>query len=148
MKTLKYIIRNAFIGMGIGSLVSCLITIFFFQNSNSLGIPSFTQMFSSNSQASAVQLLIFAALGILQGAANKLFKNERLSLLAATAMHYFLILIPLMLSGIYLHWFAIAWSSFVPFLLFVSVIYCFIYLFLYLMHKKDIEKINRRLKQL
>ncbi|EJN94673.1 DUF3021 domain-containing protein [Streptococcus ratti] len=148
MKTLKYIIRNAFIGMGIGSLVNCLITIFFFPNSKSLGIPSFTQMFSSSSKASAVQLLIFASLGILQGAASRLFENERLSLLAASAIHYFLILLPLMVSGVYLHWFAIAWSSFVQFLLLASVIYCFIYLFFYLVHKKDIEEINKRLKQL
>ncbi|MGT2948496.1 DUF3021 domain-containing protein [Streptococcus devriesei] len=148
MKIAKHIISYAFIGMGIGSFINCLITTLFFPNSSSLGIPSFTHMFSSASQAGAVQLLIFALLGILQGAAGRLFKNERLSLLSATAIHYFLILIPLVLSGIYLHWFKMAWASFGLFLLLASIIYSFIYLFLYLTQKKDVQEINKRLSQI
>lgn len=45
MKILKQIITYSFIGIGIGSLMNYFIAIFFFPNSNPLGVPSFVQLF-------------------------------------------------------------------------------------------------------
>ena len=105
MKILKQIITYSFIGIGIGSLMNYFIAIFFFFIFNPLGVPSFVQLFSSVSQATAVQLFIFALLGVLQGFASSLFKNEKLSLLTTSLIHYLFIVLPLLVAGAYLHWF-------------------------------------------
>lgn len=148
MKILKQIITYSFIGIGIGSLMNYFIAIFFFPNSNPLGVPSFVQLFSSVSQATAVQLFIFALLGVLQGFASSLFKNEKLSLLTTSLIHYLFIVLPLLLAGSYLHWFYMTWKYFVFSFLLVSIIYILIYLFCYFENKKNIQKINKKLHQI
>ncbi|WP_057491125.1 DUF3021 domain-containing protein [Streptococcus orisasini] len=147
MKILKQIISYSFIGIGIGSVMNYVIAIFFFPNSNPLGVPSFVHHFSSASQATAVQLFIFALLGILQGFASDLFRNEKLSLLTTSLIHYLFIVLPLVLAGFYLHWFHMTWIYLAFFLFAVSIIYILIYLFCYFAHKKEIQKINNRLHQ-
>ena len=105
-------------------------------------------LFSSVSQATAVQLFIFALLGVLQGFASSLFKNEKLSLLTTSLIHYLFIVLPLLLAGSYLHWFYMTRKYFVFSFLLVSIIYILIYLFCYFENKKNIQKINKKLHQI
>lgn len=147
MKIINYIIttiKYAFIGVGWGTLIHYITTILINKGFYPT-VPSFAHKFDNLSNAVGVQLLLFAILGILQGYSSYIFRKENISLSARTIAHFFLILVPLWIVGIILHWFSFSKTSMIIFFLTFTILYIIFYTLTYINEKRKIELINKKL---
>ncbi|AND80174.1 DUF3021 domain-containing protein [Streptococcus pantholopis] len=148
MKHLKQIIPSAFIGVGIGTFVNFMFVLVT-GSDFSFGLPAFIEQFHSETLAAGLQICIFALLGISQGLASNVFKHAhyKQNLLAISILHYLLIVFPLLTAAWYLRWFSASWLAFLALLLSVSFTYLLVYIFNYLLIRKDILAINQELRE-
>ncbi|MEX2804723.1 DUF3021 domain-containing protein [Streptococcus sp. H31] len=148
MKLLKQIIPSAFIGVGIGTLINFMFALVT-GSDFSFGLPAFVEQFHSETFAAGLQIIIFALLGISQGLASNIFTlaHYKQNLLAISILHYLLIVFPLLTAAWYLRWFSASWPALLALLLSVSFTYLLIYIFNYLLIRKDILAINQELRE-
>lgn len=146
IKIFKKLISNVVIGIGIGAVITYIITIIIGKTFTP-AVPAFLEQFPNETVAVGGQFVTFASLGLLQGLASSTFNkvDNTHSLLTLTAIRYGLIVLPLLLAGCYLKWFSLNLLAFIGFLLPISGIYGVVYLFNYLAIKKDIREINTKL---
>lgn len=145
MKVLKKMLVYALMGLGMGSLATYLASLVVGRGF-SPAVPAFMEQFQSDISAVGVQLVIFAGLGMAQGMAGSVFHQaEKYSLLWLTCLHYSLIVVPLLVAGWYLRWFQFSVTSLLGMLVFISFLYVAIYVFNYVMIKRDIGAINTKL---
>ncbi|QWQ39074.1 DUF3021 domain-containing protein [Gemella sp. zg-570] len=146
MKILKEIILYSIIGIGFGTLLHYIITTFILDYSFSPVVPNFASKFNNIDTAVGLQLLVFALIGVSQGFARNIFKQDNY-LFRQSIIHYFLITLPLLLGGYYLHWFELDLKKLLRFLIFVSLIYFILFLIFYFSTKKKIDEINKKLSK-
>ena len=143
MKLFKKMVAFGLMGIGIGSILSLAFSLI--HGDYSPGIPEFLESFSNTNKAMIVQTIIFIVLGILQGFSSRIFKNVgEQNFKMIFLKHYLLIILPLLLAGYYLKWFA-GLKTLILMIVFSSFLYGVIALVSYLSVKNDIKKINGKL---
>lgn len=144
MKTLSKIITSFVIGVGIGNLIECLLTLYF--GEFVMGTPDFLAAHPSLVFVKLVQTGIYGGFGLISPVGQELFSKKENSLFKATTLHLLLIFAYFAFAGFYLRWFSnfssflISWASFL-------LIYFIIWTFIYLTEKRKIEEMNRQLKK-
>ncbi|MGT2907499.1 DUF3021 domain-containing protein [Streptococcus dentiloxodontae] len=146
MNILRKMVSSAFIGIGIGYFITFFVTLLAYRTYKT-AIPSFAEQFSTETQAVASQLFVFALLGIGQGLAAFLFKTvkDKQGFLLIVCLHYILIAFPLLAAAWYLHWVSMTWFSFLAMLIVISMVYVLVFIVNYLSVRKDIIQINAKL---
>ena len=143
MKLLKKMVAFGLMGIGIGSILSLAFSLI--HGDYSPGVPEFLESFSNTNKAMIAQTIIFIVLGILQGFSSGIFKNVgEQNFKMIFLKHYLLIILPLLLAGYYLKWFA-ELKTLILMIVFSSFLYGVIALMSYLSVKNDIKKINGKL---
>ena len=139
MKNLKRIINGAFVGVGIGYTVSLIYSAIF--GAYSPGVPKFIEQFDSELTAVFFITLAYMVLGIIQSYATLIMENEKRSLLLNTLMHYFLVVVPLLVSAYVLYW-SRSVIGLISVGLTASLVYFIIWVTIYKSIRKEISKIN------
>ena len=145
MKYIKNILCGALMGVGIGSIIT-LAMAYSYTNGYYPGVPSFLEKFSDIRTAVAIQFLVYALLGITQMMAGQLYKNINASqLFLRTIIHYFIVVISVVLAAWYLHWGPNTLGKIISMVAMITIIYFIIWIVEYLQIKRTIDKINRHL---
>lgn len=130
MKTLNHFLHFGFLGAGIGSLITTLMLLF-------MGAGS----------ASIKELAVWLVTSFLIGIYTTIMYEDRLKLLTATAIHFVLTFITVVLSGVICDYgnglLAIFRNMFPTFL----IIYVVVYLAIFLSSKANEKEINESLSK-
>ena len=138
MKLLKEVLVRGFQGISIGiSLIYTIAFIFILVSGKNQVIDS--SFFIKQYVAGAV-------IGFFFGVLNLLFQVDRLGIIGATIIHFIGICIVFFKMGYYAGWIGYDAMSIIEALVVLIVSYFFIWLFCYIGWKKEVDKINRNLK--
>lgn len=144
MKTLSKILTSFVIGVGIGNLIECLLTLYF--GEFVMGTPDFLTAHPSLVFVKLVQTGIYGGFGLVSLVGQELFSKKENSLFKATTLHLLSIFAYFAFAGFYLRWFtdfSVFFISCASFLL----IYFIIWTLIYLAEKRKFEEINRQLQK-
>ncbi|WP_067142805.1 DUF3021 family protein [Oceanivirga salmonicida] len=143
---IKRIFMGPFIGIGNGIIISL---IFNYINSSNIYYAtnlSFYNKFDNHLTPTVISFACFAIIGIISNLASMIYDIKNMSIFLKTLMHIFIIYLTVFIIGKYLHWFGgDIYSIILNFIIF-SIIYLIIWVIFYLIEKKEIEKINKKLK--
>lgn len=130
MKTLNHFLHFGFLGAGIGSLITTL-----------------TLLFMGAGSASVKELGVWLVASFLIGIYTTIMYEDRLKLLTATAIHFVLTFVTVVLSGVICDYgnglLAIFKNMFPTFL----IIYVVVYLAIFLSSKANEKEINESLRK-
>ncbi len=148
--TVQSILIGTVIGISIGYLIGLVISIGLARGEVIpygevyLVAPKVVARYGNEFNAVLLQTVVTAILGISCLHANLIFKQEHWSLLKQTVIHFFVIIIPVMLASLLLDW---SGGHEIYMLVFAVKIYFAIWVINYLHIKKKINKLNQQLKQ-
>lgn len=144
MKKLMKILAGALIGIGIGSLVECVLTVV--HGTLIIGTPRFLAAHDSVVFVRAVQTLLYAGFGIVSELTSSLYDRDGESLLKKTTVHILVIFLYFLATGWYLKWFTNLYAVLASAAIFF-VIYALIWIIIYNVEKKEIDAVNEKLKK-
>ncbi|MBY4798219.1 DUF3021 domain-containing protein [Collinsella sp. AGMB00827] len=108
------------------------------------GVPSFLASFANEHTAVLVERIVYALLGLTMNLPRRLFDLDRLSLAAATALHFLIVIGSLLVAGIYLQW-AQMGPQLISFIAIASAIYFVIWFIIWFSIRHKISQMNQRL---
>lgn len=134
--------RDSFlIGVGIGSLVEAIISIFL--HINIVGVSSFVESVPSG-YAKIIQCILYGGFGIVGLLTSKIYKLK-IHLALKTILQFMCLIIYFLIVGIYLRW--TSTRNLLFSLIIFVVIYLVIWTLIYIERKKEVDMINMNLKK-
>ena len=134
--------RDSFlIGVGIGSLVEAIISIFL--HINIVGVSSFVESVPSG-YAKIIQCILYGGFGIVGLLTSKIYKLK-IHLALKTILQFMCLIIYFLIVGTYLRWTSTR-NLLISLIIFV-VIYLVIWTLIYIERKKEVDMINMNLKK-
>lgn len=134
--------RDSFlIGVGIGSLVEAIISIFL--HINIVGVSSFVESVPSG-YAKIIQCILYGGFGIVGLLTSKIYKLK-IHLALKTILQFMCLIIYFLIVGTYLRW-TNTRNLLFSLIIFV-VIYLVIWTLIYIERKKEVDMINMNLKK-
>ena len=134
--------RDSFlIGVGIGSLVEAIISIFL--HINIVGVSSFVESVPSG-YAKIIQCILYGGFGIVGLLTSKIYKLK-IHLALKTILQFMCLIIYFLIVGTYLRW--TSTRNLLFSLIIFVVIYLVIWTLIYIERKKDVDMINMNLKK-
>lgn len=145
MKTLKNCFIGALIGIGIGNLIECLLTVLY--GSLVISTPQFLAAHDSLVFVRVIQTVLYAGFGIVSVVASSLFGDDGKNLFKKTTLHSIIVFAYFLATGWYLKWFSSPYEILMSTAIFI-VIYALIWFAIYTSKKKEIEAVNEKLHRL
>lgn len=145
MKKVMKIFVAALTGIGIGSLIECVLTVFY--GSLIIGTPQFMAAHESVVFVRVVQTILYAGFGVVSELASSLYDRDGESLLKRTTVHIVVIFLYFLATGWYLKWFTNLYAVLASVAIFF-VIYALIWILIYRSKKREIDAVNEKLKKL
>lgn len=134
--------RDSFlIGVGIGSLVEAIISIFL--HINIVGVSSFVESVPSG-YAKIIQCILYGVFGIVGLLTSKIYKLK-IHLALKTILQFMCLIIYFLIVGTYLRW--TSTRNLLFSLIIFVVIYLVIWTLIYIERKKEVDMINMNLKK-
>ena len=134
--------RDSFlIGVGIGSLVEAIISIFL--HINIVGVSSFVESVPSG-YAKIIQCILYGGFGIVGLLTSKIYKLK-IHLALKTILQFMCLIIYFLIVGTYLRW--TSTRNLLFSLIIFFVIYLVIWVLIYIERKKEVDMINMSLKK-
>lgn len=134
--------RDSFlIGVGIGSLVEAIISIFL--HINIVGVSSFVESVPSG-YAKIIQCILYGGFGIVGLLTSKIYKLK-IHLALKTILQFMCLIIYFVIVGTYLRW--TSTRNLLFSLIIFVVIYLVIWTLIYIERKKEVDMINMNLKK-
>jgi len=134
--------RDSFlIGVGIGSLVEAIISIFL--HINIVGVSSFVESVPSG-YAKIIQCILYGGFGIVGLLTSKIYKLK-INLALKTILQFMCLIIYFLIVGTYLRW--TSTRNLLFSLIIFVVIYLVIWTLIYIERKKEVDMINMNLKK-
>lgn len=134
--------RDSFlIGVGIGSLVEAIISIFL--HINIVGVSSFVESVPSG-YAKIIQCILYGGFGIVGLLTSKIYKLK-IHLALKTILQFMCLIIYFVIVGTYLRW--TSTRNLLFSLIIFVVIYLVIWTLIYIERKKEVDMINISLKK-
>lgn len=134
--------RDSFlIGVGIGSLVEAIISIFL--HINIVGVSSFVESVPSG-YAKIIQCILYGGFGIIGLLTSKIYKLK-IHLALKTILQFMCLIIYFLIVGTYLRW--TSTRNLLFSLIIFVVIYLVIWTLIYIERKKEVDMINMNLKK-
>lgn len=149
MKQINF--KNLFNSFCIGVSISIFIAILFSLKENT-GFyhptpPDLTTRFGNQLNAMLIQTISSGFYGILWFLLGKIYKLPNISLSKATILHFILGLLISLPVAYFLNWTNLSYLALLSFILMFTIIYCFIWAYMHILHKAKIKTINEKLKQ-
>lgn len=138
---MKKYIDSFLIGVGIGSLVEAIISIFL--HINIVGVSSFVESVPSG-YAKIIQCILYGGFGIVGLLTSKIYKLK-IHLALKTILQFMCLIIYFLIVGTYLRW-TNTRNLLFSLIIFV-VIYLVIWTLIYIERKKEVDMINMNLKK-
>ncbi len=138
---MKKYIDSFLIGVGIGSLVEAIISIFL--HINIVGVSSFVESVPSG-YAKIIQCILYGGFGIVGLLTSKIYKLK-IHLALKTILQFMFLIIYFVIVGTYLRW--TSTRNLLFSLIIFVVIYLVIWTLIYIERKKEVDMINMNLKK-
>lgn len=138
---MKKYIDSFLIGVGIGSLVEAIISIFL--HINIVGVSSFVESVPSG-YAKIIQCILYGGFGIVGLLTSKIYKLK-IHLALKTILQFMCLIIYFLIVGTYLRW--TSTRNLLFSLIIFFVIYLVIWVLIYIERKKEVDMINMSLKK-
>lgn len=138
---MKKYIDSFLIGVGIGSLVEAIISIFL--HINIVGVSSFVESVPSG-YAKIIQCILYGGFGIVGLLTSKIYKLK-IHLALKTILQFMCLIIYFLIVGTYLRW--TSTRNLLFSLIIFVVIYLVIWTLIYIERKKEVDMINMNLKK-
>lgn len=138
---MKKYIDSFLIGVGIGSLVEAIISIFL--HINIVGVSSFVESVPSG-YAKIIQCILYGGFGIVGLLTSKIYKLK-IHLALKTILQFMCLIIYFVIVGTYLRW--TSTRNLLFSLIIFVVIYLVIWTLIYIERKKEVDMINISLKK-
>lgn len=140
--------RRVVVGLLIGLAVGVILELAFSSAAGATytpGNPDFLAQFGNENTAVLIKRLIYAGLGGIMGGASAIFDHDRLSITAATGLHFVVTMIPLLGSAMFLRWAPVTLGGAVGFLLVAAGVYVLIWAGMFLRYRSEVARMNRAL---
>lgn len=138
---MKKYIDSFLIGVGIGSLVEAIISIFL--HINIVGVSSFVESVPAG-YAKIIQCILYGGFGIVGLLTSKIYKLK-IHLALKTILQFMCLIIYFVIVGTYLRW--TSTRNLLFSLIIFVVIYLVIWTLIYIERKKEVDMINMCLKK-
>lgn len=138
---MKKYIDSFLIGVGIGSLIEAIISIFL--HINIVGVSSFVESVPSG-YAKIIQCILYGGFGIVGLLTSKIYKLK-IHLALKTILQFMCLIIYFVIVGTYLRW--TSTRNLLFSLIIFVVIYLVIWTLIYIERKKEVDMINMNLKK-
>ncbi|WP_277287379.1 DUF3021 domain-containing protein [Sneathia sanguinegens] len=138
---MKKYIDSFLIGVGIGSLVEAIISIFL--HINIVGVSSFVESVPAG-YAKIIQCILYGGFGIVGLLTSKIYKLK-IHLALKTILQFMCLIIYFLIVGTYLRW--TSTRNLLFSLIIFVVIYLVIWTLIYIERKKEVDMINMNLKK-
>lgn len=138
---MKKYIDSFLIGVGIGSLVEAIISIFL--HINIVGVSSFVESVPSG-YAKIIQCILYGGFGIVGLLTSKIYKLK-IHLALKTILQFMCLIIYFLIVGTYLRW--TSTRNLLFSLIIFVIIYLVIWTLIYIERKKEVDMINMNLKK-
>ena len=138
---MKKYIDSYLIGVGIGSLIEAIISIFL--HINIVGVSSFVESVPSG-YAKIIQCILYGGFGIVGLLTSKIYKLK-IHLALKTILQFMCLIIYFLIVGTYLRW--TSTRNLLFSLIIFVVIYLVIWTLIYIERKKEVDMINMNLKK-
>lgn len=138
---MKKYIDSFLIGVGIGSLIEAIISIFL--HINIVGVSSFVESVPSG-YAKIIQCILYGGFGIVGLLTSKIYKLK-MHLALKTILQFMCLIIYFLIVGTYLRW--TSTRNLLFSLIIFVVIYLVIWTLIYIERKKEVDMINMNLKK-
>lgn len=138
---MKKYIDSFLIGVGIGSLIEAIISIFL--HINIVGVSSFVESVPSG-YAKIIQCILYGGFGIVGLLTSKIYKLK-IHLALKTILQFMFLIIYFVIVGTYLRW--TSTRNLLFSLIIFVVIYLVIWTLIYIERKKEVDMINMNLKK-
>lgn len=138
---MKKYIDSFLIGVGIGSLVEAIISIFL--HINIVGVSSFVESVPAG-YAKIIQCILYGGFGIVGLLTSKIYKLK-IHLALKTILQFMCLIIYFVIVGTYLRWTSTR-NLLISLIIFV-VVYLVIWALIYIERKKEVDMINMNLKK-
>ena len=138
---MKKYIDSFLIGVGIGSLIEAIISIFL--HINIVGVSSFVESVPSG-YAKIIQCILYGGFGIVGLLTSKIYKLK-IHLALKTILQFMCLIIYFLIVGTYLRW--TSTRNLLFSLIIFVVIYLVIWTLIYIARKKEVDMINMNLKK-
>lgn len=138
---MKKYIDSFLIGVGIGSLIEAIISIFL--HINIVGVSSFVESVPSG-YAKIIQCILYGGFGIVGLLTSKIYKLK-MHLALKTILQFMCLIIYFLIVGTYLRW--TSTRNLLFSLNIFVVIYLVIWTLIYIERKKEVDMINMNLKK-
>lgn len=138
---MKKYIDSFLIGVGIGSLIEAIISIFL--HINIVGVSSFVESVPSG-YAKIIQCILYGGFGIVGLLTSKIYKLK-IHLALKTILQFMCLIIYFLIVGTYLRW--TSTRNLLFSLIIFVVIYLVIWTLIYIERKKEVDMINMNLKK-
>lgn len=145
MKTLKQSVVAFLVGVGIGQIVECVISMIV--GNMAVGVPSFVTAHDPVF-VKIIQTLLYGGFGIVSVLAGKFtFERNSGALVVKAIIHFAILIGYFSFVGFYLHWFTFTIGYLINLIIF-ALMYCGIFFGIYYFERKKIRLINERLEEL
>ena len=141
MKNLGKFINLFLVGVGIGTLVEVLISIFIGQIT--VGVPLYFSKFDSLILARILEILFYGGFSIVGNFSARFYRDDSNSILKASLMQFIILFIYFSFAGYFLCWFRSLYVFLGAFAIFLFIFFS-IWTLIFLIEKKKIEKINKK----
>lgn len=138
---MKKYIDSFLIGVGIGSLIEAILSIFL--HINIVGVSSFVESVPSG-YAKIIQCILYGGFGIVGLLTSKIYKLK-IHLALKTILQFMCLIIYFLIVGTYLRW--TSTRNLLFSLIIFVVIYLVIWTLIYIERKKEVDMINMNLKK-
>lgn len=144
-KWLNYLLFGSLGGLAIGFTTSLIFSAMVGTGRYYPSTPMFLERFDTELAAISVSALLWILIGILSAMSQIIFEKIEGSLLKSTVIHFFIIYPGVLVIGFFSGWFS-GWDALLPMTISFIIIYAIVWGISYLYYKKEIEKMNERLR--
>ena len=127
-------------------VISLVMSYNFTDGDFSIANPMLIENSKSVFSASFLSICLVGLLGLVFGFASVVWEEEKLSILARTILHFLLTGLTMIFVGYKLYWFQKSFLSLAIFLAIYFLIYLGIWFIEYAIYKKDISRLNAKIK--
>lgn len=141
MKNIERIIKSFMIGIGVGALIEAFISLGI--GENIVGVPEFVESLKPGS-AKIVQCMVYGGFGLVPELFSIILKLKENHTVPKQFIHFAVLVIYFIFAEHYLKWFDGSRALIYSLIIFV-IIYLIITFIYYILAKKTIDEVNRKL---
>ena len=133
-------------GIAIGYVITILISLGWGQGSYYPCVPELTNLLGNEINAIILQAVLCGFLGAAFAAASVIWEMERWSIVRQTGIYFFIISVVMLPVAWFLYWMEHSIKGFLSYFGIFAAIFVFIWVTQYLIGRRNVRKMNERLK--